>query len=68
MLMTLGIGSRDVYKEDFEQPFLDQSAEFYRVSMLSSWFFVKEFLWICVYNNLCFRLLLLAYSTKWIFE
>lgn len=31
MLMTLGIGSRDVYKEDFEQPFLDQSAEFYRL-------------------------------------
>ncbi len=35
MLMTLGIGSRDIYKEDFEQPFLDQSAEFYRVSRTS---------------------------------
>eukprot|EP00112_Aurelia_sp_Birch-Aquarium-sp1_P011658 Seg2450.2 transcript_id=Seg2450.2/GoldUCD/mRNA.D3Y31 product=Cullin-3 protein_id=Seg2450.2/GoldUCD/D3Y31 len=31
MLMTLGVGSRDVYKEDFEKPFLDQSADFYRL-------------------------------------
>eukprot|EP00794_Sanderia_malayensis_P011098 gene11098-12267_t len=31
MLMTLGIGARDIYKEDFETPFLEQSAEFYRL-------------------------------------
>lgn len=30
MLMTLGIDSRSVYYEDFEEPFLAQSAEFYR--------------------------------------
>jgi cullin 3 len=30
MLMTLGIESRSVYYEDFEDPFLQQSAEFYR--------------------------------------
>jgi len=30
MLMVLGIDSRAVYEEDFEKPFLDQSAEFYR--------------------------------------
>jgi len=30
MLMTLGIESRNVYYEDFEEPFLLQSAEFYR--------------------------------------
>lgn len=32
MLMILGIDSRSVYEEDFEKPFLEQSAEFYRVS------------------------------------
>lgn len=32
MLMVLGINSRAVYEEDFERPFLHQSAEFYRVS------------------------------------
>jgi len=31
MLMTLGIESRQVYSEDFEEPFLHQSADFYRV-------------------------------------
>ncbi|XP_059164141.1 cullin-3-B-like [Physella acuta] len=31
MLMVLGIDSRGVYEEDFEQPFLDQSADFYRL-------------------------------------
>lgn len=31
MLMTLGVGSRDVYREDFEKPFLEQSADFYRM-------------------------------------
>jgi cullin 3 len=30
MLMQLGIESRSVYEEDFERPFLQQSAEFYR--------------------------------------
>ncbi|XP_046362624.1 cullin-3-A-like [Haliotis rufescens] len=31
MLMVLGIDSRNVYEEDFERPFLEQSAEFYRL-------------------------------------
>jgi cullin 3 len=31
MLMNLGIDSRCVYAEDFETPFLSQSAEFYQV-------------------------------------
>ncbi|CAF4761246.1 unnamed protein product [Pieris macdunnoughi] len=31
MLMVLGINSRAVYEEDFEKPFLHQSAEFYRM-------------------------------------
>ncbi|XP_024890678.1 cullin-3-like [Temnothorax curvispinosus] len=30
MLITLGINNRQVYEEDFERPFLQQSAEFYR--------------------------------------
>jgi cullin 3 len=32
MLMVLGINNRSVYEEYFETPFLQQSAEFYRVS------------------------------------
>ncbi|KAK9732144.1 Cullin family [Popillia japonica] len=31
MLMVLGINDRSVYEEDFERPFLEQSAEFYKV-------------------------------------
>lgn len=31
MLMILGIDSRHVYEEDFESPFLEESAEFYKV-------------------------------------
>lgn len=31
MLIVLGIESRTVYEEDFERPFLSQSAEFYRM-------------------------------------
>ncbi|XP_014249624.1 cullin-3-A isoform X2 [Cimex lectularius] len=31
MLMVLGINSRSVYEEDFEKPFLQQSAEFYKI-------------------------------------
>ncbi|XP_013407184.1 cullin-3-A [Lingula anatina] len=31
MLMVLGIDSRTVYEEDFERPFLEQSADFYRL-------------------------------------
>ena len=34
MLMVLGIDSRTVYEEDFERPFLEQSAEFYRVGYI----------------------------------
>lgn len=33
MLMVLGINSRSVYEEDFERPFLQQSAEFYKVRL-----------------------------------
>ena len=32
MLMELGIGSRDVYEDDFERPLLEESREFYRAS------------------------------------
>uniref|UniRef100_X2AMG5 Cullin family profile domain-containing protein n=1 Tax=Capitella teleta TaxID=283909 RepID=X2AMG5_CAPTE len=31
MLMILGIDSRTVYEEDFERPFLEQSADFYKM-------------------------------------
>ena len=31
MLMALGIGKREVYEEDFEEPFLEESREFYKV-------------------------------------
>ena len=34
MLMILGIDTRSVYEEDFEKPFLEESAEFYEVRML----------------------------------
>ena len=34
MLMSLGVENRSVYAEDFEIPFLQQSAEFYRVGMI----------------------------------
>lgn len=30
MLMALGVENRSVYEQDFEIPFLEQSAEFYR--------------------------------------
>ena len=30
MLMALGIGKREVYEEDFEEPFLEESREFYK--------------------------------------
>ncbi|CAF5121585.1 unnamed protein product, partial [Rotaria sp. Silwood1] len=31
LLMSLGMDNRSVYADDFETPFLLQSAEFYRV-------------------------------------
>ena len=34
MLMILGIDSRTFYEEVFEKPFLEESAEFYKVRML----------------------------------
>ena len=37
MLMILGIENRSVYEEDFERPFLEQSAEFYKVYELMSY-------------------------------
>ena len=36
MLMILGIDSRAVYEEDFEKPFLEQSADFYKVRAIPS--------------------------------
>ena len=33
MLIVLGIGSREVYEDDFEILFLRQSSEFYKVSI-----------------------------------
>lgn len=39
MLMLLGINSRQVYEEDFERPFLQQSAEFYRVRKISMYIY-----------------------------
>lgn len=38
MLMMLGIDSRSVYEEDFERPFLEQSAEFYQVGCFCFYF------------------------------
>ena len=32
MLIVLGIGSREVYEDDFEILFLQESSEFYKVS------------------------------------
>lgn len=44
MLMSLGVENRSIYAEDFEIPFLQQSAEFYRVGIISlvvfRWFIV----------------------------
>lgn len=33
MLIVLGIGSREVYEDDFEILFLQQSSEFYKVNI-----------------------------------
>lgn len=43
MLMVLGINSRSVYEEDFERPFLFQSAEFYKVCNILSRFVGANF-------------------------
>lgn len=40
MLMILGITGRIVYEEDFEKPFLEQSAEFYKVRV-----YILDFEW-----------------------
>lgn len=39
MLMRLGINSRQVYEEDFERPFLQQSVEFYKVMLFNKFAF-----------------------------
>ena len=39
MMIILGINSRNVYEEDFERPFLEQSAEFYEVFLF--WCFCR---------------------------
>ncbi|XP_015120334.1 cullin-3 [Diachasma alloeum] len=46
MLMRLGINSRIVYEEDFERPFLQQSAEFYR--MESQKFLAENSASVCI--------------------
>ena len=52
MLMILGIDTRSVYEEDFEKPFLEESAEFYKVR---TWlqdrfqYMTKQCSWI-IYN------------------
>ena len=35
MLMKLGFDTRNVYEDDFEKPFLQESAEFYKVRNLT---------------------------------
>ena len=47
MLMILGIDTRSVYEEDFEKPFLEESAEFYKVRfflilVFDIFFYLKE--------------------------
>lgn len=73
MLMVLGINSsRSVYEEDFERPFLQQSAEFYKVNLISE----NEFQWrsklnCCYYcyrwkvRNFLQRIAHLFISKKW---
>lgn len=53
MLMVLGIDSRNVYEEDFERPFLEQSAEFYKV-LLSNNIPLLSPIWIF---NLCEKIM-----------
>ena len=53
MLMVLGIDSRNVYEEDFERPFLEQSAEFYKV-LLSNNIPLLSLIWIF---NLCEKIM-----------
>lgn len=47
MLMILGISGRIVYEEDFEKPFLEQSAEFYKVKLVLK-------IVICSYYNITY--------------
>lgn len=55
MLMLLGINSRQVYEEDFERPFLQQSAEFYRVRILSIRNVINSFFLLQISNCIHFR-------------
>ena len=34
MLTTISLNNRDVYEEEFEQPFLKQTSEYYKVSFI----------------------------------
>lgn len=53
MLMVLGINSRSVYEEDFERPFLQQSAEFYKVSI-----FKTEYVFLLIIDDVfCFGII-----------
>jgi len=52
MLIVLGIGSREVYEEDFELHFLHESSEFYKVSSyLTHCFTVRNFIRLKVRNS-----------------
>lgn len=46
MLMVLGLNDRAVYEEDFEDPFLNMSAEFFQVRLSD---FINSFR-----SNVCF--------------
>lgn len=70
MLMTLGVGSRDVYKEDFEKPFLDQSADFYRVSPFDYFFlsFFRFHVFFRVTFNSFFQMIFIRFQLQFYFE
>jgi hypothetical protein len=50
MLMLLGINSRQVYEEDFERPFLQQSVEFYKVNFFKCINFIIYYFFILQIN------------------
>lgn len=50
MLMILGIDTRSVYEEDFEKPFLEESAEFYKVRTVLYSSGVINWLWTVQLN------------------
>ena len=66
MLMVLGIDSRSVYEEDFEKPFLTQSAEFYRVRTVMMWMLLaSNLLWKIMYLC-CFSVFICEIESLWL--